>query len=112
MTSPHNTKIAYCWLNKANNANIRTSNRMQWNQITVGRPLASTAGNVLRETKATVEEEAVHDPSYDFSMESPEDQETERLSLNPREFLNATVEMQRLYEISKRLSRIPSCLNG
>ena len=48
---------------------------------------------VLSEEKATVEEEAVHDPSYESLVESPEDQERESLSLNPREFLNATVEM-------------------
>ena len=73
--------------------------------------MKTVVSNVLSKTNVSLLEEAAYNFSNDSSDERLEDQETESVSLNLRHFLNTTVEMQRLLEVSKHLSMTPNCLN-
>ena len=66
--------------------------------------------NILNETNVSLQEAAYF--SNDSSDERLEYQETESVSLNLHHFLNTTVGMQRLLEVSKHLSMVSNCLNG
>ena len=74
--------------------------------------MKTVVANVLNETSVSLQEEEACDFSNGSSDERLEDQEKDSLSLNLHHFLNATVEMQRLLEVSKHLSMVPYCLNG